>query len=518
LDSLFNFVQVQPLRGGASASVTVQSSNTNVGTISLSPVPFNGGDQSASTQFNAVLSGSTTLTAGVPAGFNLPAAGANTLTVAVNPAGLVPPAVTVGKGLEANASVALNGVAPGGGLTVSITSNDPGKLLFSKTPTDPGSASIDVLVPGGFGRTPDFYVYGLASSGTATYNASAAGFGTVTGTVTLAPSGFVIQGPAPIGTASFLTTTGASSTGINVWSALLDSSRNFVSTQALAGDASVNVNVLSSDTSKGTITTSPVMIAGGSVLATTQFQPASPGNTTLSVGTPVGFFTPAQDVSIVANVITPGIGLPPAGTVFIGQNLQQQVFFSLGQLAPPGGVDVTLTSNSPGQLLLSKTVTVAGTPFISVNVPAGTNTGSFYVVSLTNSGTPTYTASAPGYASRMSSVTLTLSGAVIAPPLGLGTPFFTTTVAAGASAFAISMAQLNPDNTFSQVQPVAAGQSVTVNLTNSNASTGTIAASVVIPGGSDTVATNFTPVHTGSTSVAVVTPAANDKSIAVTVQ
>jgi len=31
--------------------------------------------------------------------------------VAVNPAGLVPPAVTVGQGLEVNASVALNGVA-----------------------------------------------------------------------------------------------------------------------------------------------------------------------------------------------------------------------------------------------------------------------------------------------------------------------------------------------------------------------------------------------------------------------
>jgi hypothetical protein len=403
-------------------------------------------------------------------------------------------------------------------LTVSISSNDPSKLLFSKTPTDVGSASIDVLVPGGFGRTPDFYAYGLASSGTATYNASAPGFGNVTGTATLAPSGFVIQGPDPIGTASFLTTTGAPSTAINVLAALLDSSRKFVNTQAVAGGTSINVNVSSSDNSKGTITSSPVMIAAGSVLATTQFQPAAPGSTTLSVGTPPGFFTPVQDGSIVANVITPGIGLPPAGTVFIGQNLQQQVSFSLGQLAPAGGVNVTLTSNSPGQLLLSNTNTVAASASITINVPAGANVGSFYLASLSNSGTPTYTASAPGYSLRTSSVSLTPSGPVIAPPLGLGTPFFLTTVATGASTFAVSMAQLNPDNSFAAVQQVAGGKSVTVTVNNSNGSTGTIGGSVVILGGADTVITSFTPLHTGTTNLSVVSSASIDTFIAVTVQ
>jgi hypothetical protein len=290
----------------------------------------------------------------------------------------------------------------------------------------------------------------------------------------------------------------------------------------------VGLSVNSSDRTVGSFpgattvgggSTVTVTVAGGSAVATTQFQPAVAGNTTLSVAAPAPFLTPSQDISIVASVITPGIGLPPAGTIFIGQSLQQEVSFSLGQFAPAGGVNVTLTSNS-AQLALSNTTSGAGTSSIIVNVPQGTNIGNFYLVSLSNSGTPTYNASAPGFTSRTSSVTLTPSGAVIAPPLGLGTPFFSTTVATGASPFTVSMAQLNPDNSFSQVQQVAGGQSVTVTVNNSNGSTGSIASSVVIPGGSDSVVTNFTPLHTGSTTVSVVTPVTNfaDKSIAVTVQ
>jgi hypothetical protein len=522
LDSSSNFVQNQSVRGGFSVAVTVNSSNTTVGTVSAGSLTFNGGDQSATTQFTAVVSGSTTVTAVVPSGFTLPAAGANTQTVSVTQVGLVPNTVTVGQGLETTTNVGLNGAAPAGGFQMIITSNDSGRLLLSKTATGAGANSITINVPGGLSRSADFFVYGLASSGTATYNidATAGGFGTGTGTVNLSQSGFVIQGPGGLGAAFFLTTAGAPATTLNVLSALLDSSRNFVTVQALAGGTSANVIVSSSNTNTGTITTSPVAVAGGSFQGTTSFQPAAAGTATLSVGAPPGFFTPAQFTSITAQVVTPGIGLPPDGTVFIGQNLQQQVFFSLGQLAPAGGVNVTLASNS-AQLKLSNTTTGAGLDTITVNVPGGGSIGSFYLQALGNSGTPTYTASAPGYTQRTSSITETPSAPVIGVPvLGLGFGLFTTSVAAGASPFPISMAQLNPDNSFAQVQQVAGGQSATVTVTNSNNTVGTIATSVVIPGGSDTVTTNFTPLHTGSTTVGVNSIVTNTayKSIAVTVQ
>ena len=84
--------------------------------------------------------------------------------------------------------------------------------------------------------------------------------------------------------------------------------------------------------------------------------------------------------------------------------------------------------------------------------------------------------------------------------------------------FAISMAQLNPDNSFAAVQQVAGGQLVTVTVNNSDVSKGTIVGSVVIFGGADTVITSFNPLHPGSTTVSVVSPASNDTTIAVTVQ
>ena len=73
------------------------------------------------------------------------------------------------------------------------------------------------------------------------------------------------------------------------------------------------------------------------------------------------------------------------------------------------GINVTLTSNSPSQLLLSNTNTGAGSPSITVNVPSGMNVQSFYLQSVANSGVPTYNASAPGFASRTGSVTSKVS-------------------------------------------------------------------------------------------------------------
>jgi len=120
-----------------------------------------------------------------------------------------------------------------------------------------------------------------------------------------------------------------------------------------------------SDTSKGIIT-SPVTIATP-VLATTQFHPPRQ-EIYLERGDTVGFFTPAQDVSIVANVIIRESGYRPRYCVHRTES-QQQVFFSLGQWLLPGGVNVTLTSNSPGQLCCPRRYRRRNA-LISVNVAA----------------------------------------------------------------------------------------------------------------------------------------------------
>src|ERR1035441_8716465 len=57
--------------------------------------------------------------------------------------GLTPPNVTVGESLEVIANVALNEAAPAAGLEITLTSGDPGKVMFSKTAEGAGSPLVD---------------------------------------------------------------------------------------------------------------------------------------------------------------------------------------------------------------------------------------------------------------------------------------------------------------------------------------------------------------------------------------
>ena len=520
LDSSFDFIEVQQIRGGLSATVTLASSSTKVGTIQSTSLVFSGGTNTVGSQFNGVASGSTTLTASVPTGFASPN-GANTLAATVTPSGLVPGNVTVGQNLEAATSIALNGVAPPAGLQITVTSNSPGQLLLSASPTGAGSASITLSLPSGAGRSPNFYVYGLANSGSPTYTVIAPGFGTATGTVTLGPSGILISGPYGIGVSSFSTTTGAGPSGVNVSSALLDASGNALSTQAIGGGKSVSVNITSSSPGIGTVIPSSVSIAAGSSTGITQFQPASAGSTNLSVNTPTGFSPPAQYTSVTATVTTPGMSLTSGDT--IGQNLQDQGLVGLGQ-EPFSNIRVTLTSNNPSLLLLSATANGTGSASITVTVPAGTLTATYYLRAIGNSGTATYTATAPGYASRTATVFLAPSGIVLASPYGLGftTLPFSIAVANGPTPFTLYTAQLNPDNSVGIIQELAGGNSISVSLSSSNAGAGTISSPVTIAGGATSATATFTPIKAGSTLITVAVPTgftapSNDTTVSVTV-
>ena len=112
---------------------------------------------------------------------------------------LVPANVTVGRSLEAPATVTLSSPAPEGGLQVTLTSGDPSRLVLSRSADAAGSASITIPVRAGSGSTPEFYVQGLADRGTVTYTASAPGSGSVEGKVTLAASAIAIAGPGGVG-------------------------------------------------------------------------------------------------------------------------------------------------------------------------------------------------------------------------------------------------------------------------------------------------------------------------------
>lgn len=417
--------------------------------------------------------------------------------------------VTVGRNLQTVAAVTLDGPAPPEGLQITMKSGDPSRLLLSKTPDGAGSASIVIklfLLPR-LHENPEFYVQGLAASGTVTYTASAPGFPVSTGKATLAPSGVVMGGPFGLGKA-FPTLEGAESK-ISVHPAVLDSSLNFVATQMAAGGVPVKVTLTNSNPAVGAIASSTLVIAGGTDGAATQFHVKSPGKTVLAASAPDGFSTPAEPFATVTAHVAARTFLLSDAT--IGRNLQTFGMVSVIQPAPAGGIPVTLTSNDPGQLLLSTAEAGAGSEAITVTIPAGGTSARFHLQAPGESGTATYTAAAPGFLSRTAQAALVPSAVVIAGPNGGlrgSAPFFLVSISGGAVVpISVYTAALRPDNTIGDLQPLrGGGPPLQVSVTSSNAGVGTMGPPITISAGGNRGVAQFTAVGAGATTVSVAPP------------
>jgi hypothetical protein len=185
--------QYQAVRAGAAADVAVTSSNPAVGTITVSPVHFAGGAGGAWTAFDPASAGTSTIAIDTPAGFSTPSA-LQQITVNVT-AGidLAGDGATVGKNLQVPLSGQLGSPAPAGNIQVRIQSSDPVRALVSASPTAQGAGSVTLLVPAGTSTIPTFYVQALDGSGQVQLTASAAGYSADSVTLTLAPSGFVLE-------------------------------------------------------------------------------------------------------------------------------------------------------------------------------------------------------------------------------------------------------------------------------------------------------------------------------------
>ena len=191
-------------------------------------------------------------------------------------AGLVPDSVSVGRNLEVAAHVVLTERNPKGPLDISVTSDNPDLMLLSAAPEAAGTRSVMVRVFPGLRQSAEFYIQGRADSGTATYTASAQGFASGTGNVTLGPSGFVFSAPAALSTGpeSFATSTDAPAINLRVFPALLDASLNVVNRQMVAGGSPVTIDVSSSTPSVGTFATSKLVMPAGSNSEPCVFSPA----------------------------------------------------------------------------------------------------------------------------------------------------------------------------------------------------------------------------------------------------
>jgi hypothetical protein len=441
--------------------------------------------------------------------------------------GITPPNVTVGENLEVIANVALADAAPENGFTITLTSSDPGRVMFSKTPSETGTGSLQLKVRAGYRDSPDFYIQGFAKSGTVKYTASVPGLGDASGVVTLAPSG-VILARSGMGVQQLLTTTGSAKTPLLVYTALLDSDMNFVYPQPVAGGKSVSVTLTSSNAQVGTTLPAAVTFAGGTAGVDVEFRPLTAGQTTLSVSVPPGFSAPAQFASVAATVLVPGMAV--TDEISIGYNLQTGGSLHLGEPAPAGGVVVTLTSSDPAKLLLSRTPDQVGSDCITIAIPAGGVGGAYFIQALAGSGEVTYTATAPGFRTRTGTVTLTPSGLVMGGPQGPPdeAELINKEIAEGPHGFVTNLSeragtivtvytvQLDPKTHRGAdltVQPVRAGVSIKALLSNSNPAAGKVKVSeMTIAGGVSAVSTHFIPDGAGTSEIAVATPPGHMKA------
>ncbi len=439
--------------------------------------------------------------------------GAATLSVA---------GLTVGRNLQAPASVMMPQGAPAGGVELTIASDDPARLLLAAAHDQRGSASIVLKSASHAVVSPEFWVQGLADSGTATYTVTVPGMGSVKGTVKLAPSGIALLGPfrAP----GFPTTPRGIPSKLTLVSAVLDESGKILGEQMVAGGPGLEVAIVNSSPQAGSVLQPKLTIRGGASTAETHFKPAAEGAATLTLAQPPGFLTPAEYAKVTATVQRPGIAV--ADELTLGRNLQLGGILCLGEAAPAGGLKVTLTSEDPQKLVLAAKGDELGKGTLTLTVPEGELTATYFLQSLGDKGSVTYKAVADGFKERVGKITLAPSGFIVAyehygPPdeaavLRSGgvkeeRRFFPSLAEAKEKPvyMAVYSAYLDPTSGFAAditVQPLRAGVDATIALESSTPSIATVESPIKLPAGNNKVISRLVPLKAGETVISVSVP------------
>jgi len=486
--------------GSAPLAIGVTSSSTNIGTIT-SPVTFTAGGPAVTTaSFQPASVGNTTLALGTePAGLSTTSSTTSsylngTATVTGPTFSMSSPTTGAGVYVSANASLS---IAPPSPVTVTITSSNPAVALLSASAGTVGSPSL--TFNNITGSVPTFYVQGL-TAGTSTMTAVATGYTTANTTIQVDPLGIVFQNGLNITTTTF-----SSPTTFSVSDALLDP----VTLEVVATGLPFNPNygpysiaLSSTNTNVGTVTPTVTFAQGGTGVQIASFQPVNAGTTTISLGTqPAGFTSTLSSGTYLngpATVNGPTISVPNPTTGY-GQYISTSASL---QLAPPTSTTVTITSSSPSVALLSTSATTIGSSSITFNNVTGTTIPAFYVQGQTI-GTSVLMIAATGYVTGTGTITVDPSGVVFYQ--GSNSSTLTTTTYSPPTAMTLATAILDPGSlavvNYNGIPNP--GTSLSIPVTSSSTTVGTVTSPVTFAAGANTATTTFTPSTAGSTTVAL---------------
>ena len=303
--TLHNRRNQQNVRGGH-PGISVDLTNTvpGVGTLTT-PVVISANTSSVNAVFDPLTAGTTVLGVTQPSGYITPANGNATRNAIVDApdlwlsflSGSRRSSEDIGHDLQISRSIRLEVAAPAPGVDVTVEIIDPTVALISTDPTVAGSATLTFPLVTGTTAISNLYIQGLVVNQGTELRITAPGYDQWIATIQIIDSGFYISSPTSIST-----TSGASNTTIQIRSASLNPNQTVKSNQAVRGGASLDVAVISSDPSVGTIVTSPVTFTGGDLTLPTEFDPVAAGTTTISITQPPGFTPVAAKTSIIATV------------------------------------------------------------------------------------------------------------------------------------------------------------------------------------------------------------------------
>ncbi len=262
--------------------------------------------------------GQTALSVSVPRGFSVPAQFVSVATTVLVPGMAVTDEISIGYNLQTGGSLHLGEAAPAGGVTVTLTSSDPSKLLLSRTADQVGSDCITIAIPAG-GVGGAYFIQALAGSGEVTYTATAPGFRTRTGTVTLTPSGLVMGGPQgppdeaelinkeiAEGPHGFVTNLAErAGTIVTVYTVQLDPKTHRgadLTVQPVRAGVSIKALLSNSNPAVGKTKASEMTIMGGVSAASTHFVPDGAGTAEIAVATPTGHMKAGNSTSLTVIV------------------------------------------------------------------------------------------------------------------------------------------------------------------------------------------------------------------------
>ena len=409
----------QPVSTGQSVTKPIQPGFNN--TVALA------GDTVYGLAFDPLAGGATTVTATGPAGvLTMTTTGVRPVTISGPGINMGGP-LTVGAGLQASAGAFL-GASEHGGVTVTVQSDDPTRVLVSPDAATAGTASFTMTLANGATSVP-YYVQGRENvTGSANVTVSAPGFTGGSHSVQVVQTGVEIHQLHP-------DTTTLSADDIDWYVAVgipcpgnmqLCQGQNvraggpsLIATLTLA-PAPTPIARLRSDqpVSTGQSVTKPIQPGFSNTMALATdtvyglaFDPLAGGATTVTATGPAGVLT--MTTTGVRPVTISGPGINMGGPLTVGAGLQASAGAFLGA-SEHGGVTVTVQSDDPTRVLVSPDAATAGTASFTMTLANGATSVPYHVQGRENViGSPNVTVSAPGFTGGSHSIQVVQTGVEI---------------------------------------------------------------------------------------------------------